>query len=327
MVYTSALVGFIYPVVVHWVWDSEGFLSTANTGDSRLLCGMIDFAGSGVVHSVGGIASIIASSVLGPRRGRFNEDGLPNPGFTGHSIALTVLGTFILWLGWYGFNQGSTLTLLGNAQTAGRVGVTTTLSGAAAAVSGLFIKYWLPPSLGGTHVWDLAHMCNSLLGGLVGITAGCATTEAWAALIIGVLASFVYHGASCMMRKLRIDDPLDAFAVHGACGIFGILMVGFFTPKEYTYAENDGELEYGVFYGGSGLLLATQLSGMIIIVLWVGTMASILFLSLKFLGIFRVSPDVETAGLDVSKHGGHAYEPETVTRMEVAMREKASAQA
>eukprot|EP00965_Chrysotila_dentata_P229615 6197286-Pleurochrysis_carterae.AAC.7 len=215
LAYTTLLTGFIYPVVVHWVWDSAGFLSALNTdNDIRWGSGVIDFAGSGVVHMVGGWAAIVGAKILGPRRGRFGPNGEDNPGYSGHSLALTLLGTFILWIGWYGFNQGSTLALVGQGQLAARVGVTTTIAGATAGVVGLYVKRGLPPVLGGAgHVWDLGHTCNSLLAGLVGVTAGCATVEPWAALIIGFVSAFVYHAASCMMRQLKIDDPLDAFAV------------------------------------------------------------------------------------------------------------------
>eukprot|EP00965_Chrysotila_dentata_P139617 4616209-Pleurochrysis_carterae.AAC.3 len=166
LVYTGVITGFVYPIVVHWVWDSSGFLSAGNSdNDVRWGTGVIDFGGSGVVHMTGGMAAVVSAKILGPRRGRFDENGKPNPGFMGHSTALTVLGTFMLWIGWYGFNQGSTLTLHDNAQVSARVGVTTTLSGATAGVVGLYVKRGLPPRLGGDHVWDLCHTCNSLLAG------------------------------------------------------------------------------------------------------------------------------------------------------------------
>jgi len=305
LVYTVAITGLIYPAVVHWVWDGAGFLSAGNQNkDVRWLCGMIDFAGSGVVHMTGGWAALVAAYVLKPRTGRFQEP----ESFGGHSLALSVMGTFVLWIGWYGFNQGSTLGLSGQAQVAARVGVTTTLSAASGAVMGLYLKRLLPASLGGSGVWDLAHTCNSLLGGLVGITAGCSVVEPYAALVIGALAAVVYHSASCAMRRLRIDDPLDAFAVHGSCGALGVLAVGFFATHEYTYAFNDdGDKEAGVFYGGSGLLLASQFCGMCVMVLWVVFTSVVLFKTLDKFGIFRVSWKDEMAGLDTSKHGGSAY--------------------
>lgn len=309
LIYTVAITGFIYPVVVHWVWDSAGFLCSWNSDkDARWLTGMIDFAGSGVVHMTGGWAALCAAAILGPRVGRFDSDGKPAAGYGGHSMPLAVLGTFLLWGGWYGFNQGSTLGLANMARDAARVGVTTTLSAGSAAVTGLYVKYALPSKLGGSKVWDLGHTCNSLLGGLVGITAGCSVVEPYAAIIIGFLAAFVYHAASCFMRKMKFDDPLDAFAVHGACGVFGCIAVGLFATEDYTYAFNDdGNKEYGIFYGGSGLLLATQIVGVIMIQIWVVALSCIMFFILKKAGILRVPSSVEEDGLDVSKHGGSAY--------------------
>jgi len=310
LIYTCFITGFIYPVVVHWVWDGHGFLSAFNSDkDDRWMCGMIDFAGSGVVHMTGGWAALAAAKIIGPRMGRFDPEAPPRS-FNGHSYALTVLGTFILWIGWYGFNQGSTLAISGYGKDAARVGVTTTLSAGAAACLGLLLKRYLPAVLGGSPgVWDLGHTCNSLLGGLVGITAGCSVTEPYAAIVIGFLAAVVYHAASCMMRKLQIDDPLDAFAVHGACGVLGVVAVGFFCTEEYSYAFNDdGDKEYGVFYGGSGVLLGTQVAGVLIEIIWVLGLSFPLFLTLHKTGLLRVTADVESDGLDVSKHGGTAYE-------------------
>lgn len=314
LIYTVAITGFVYPVVVHWVWDTAGFLCAWNPDDSvRIATGMVDFAGSGVVHMTGGWAALCGAAILGPRLGRFDINGNPAPGYSGHSMPLTVLGTFILWGGWYGFNQGSTLGLQNQGQTAARVGVTTTLAAGAAAVTGLYLKYVLPRNLGGTGmtVWDLGHTCNSLLGGLVGITAGCAVVEPYAAIIIGIIAAFVYHGASCLMRRLKIDDPLDAFAVHGACGVLGVIVPGLFGTADYTENNGDGDgklpSDPGIFYGGSGMLLGAQICGCVLIQLWVVTLSVIMFFILKKAKILRVPIDVEEAGLDMSKHGGSAY--------------------
>ena len=227
-----------------------------------------------------------------------------------------MLGTFILWFGWYGFNPGSTLAAHGtlNDPTVGtaaaaRSAVTTTLSAAVAGISGLFIKRFLPPFLGGSPgTYDLGHTCNSLLGGLVAITAGCSVVAPYGAIVIGFIAAWVYHGASCLMRKLWIDDPLDAFAVHGACGAFGCIMIGFFATKEYAYAP-----DCGVFYGGNGTLLGVQIAGVVIEILWVTTLSGIMFMVLKLAGILRVSEEDERGGAVVSELGGGAY-PEMVAR-------------
>ena len=282
--------------------------ANTNLGD-KWLCGMIDFAGSGVVHMTGGVAALVGAKVLGPRSGRFAAtDSSAKQAMSGHSMPLTVIGTFPLWIGWYGFNQGSTLGVTGQGAGAARVGVTTTLSPAAAGVCGLYIKSMLPAKFGGTGIWDLSHTCNSILAGLVAITAGCSTCEPYAAVITGIIAAFVYHGASCAMRKLQIDDPLDAFAVHGANGFLGLILVGFFTTEDYSYATNDtGAKEYGIFYGGGGVLLATQIAGGIMIIIWTLSTSIPLFVLLKHSGIFRVPINIEEAGLDESKHGGSAY--------------------
>jgi len=236
--------------------------------------------------------------------------------FEGHSTPLQILGTFLLWFGWYGFNCGSTLALFGQANAMARVAVTTTLSGATAGCFGVLIKKNLPKAMGGTGVFDVGHTCNSLLGGLVGVTAGCATVSAGSAVAIGFISAFVYHGGSCLSRKLKIDDPLDAFAVHGACGCWGTIAVGIFTIVPYSYAPNSENTLYvdaGAYDGGiftsktRGELFGAQVVGVIIEVLWVGTMSTILFGTLKLTGIFRVNAEDEEAGLDTSKHGGSAY--------------------
>jgi len=310
LVYSFCISGFVYPVVVHWVWDGSGFLSAFNK--DHIMSGVIDFAGSGVVHMTGGFAALVGAKILGPRTGRFERPG----DFDGHSTPLQLIGTFLLWFGWYGFNPGSTLVIHGYAHTMARTAVTTTLSAAMGGLTGLLVKRCLPAKLGGSGLYDIGHTCNSLLGALVGITAGCATVHPWAAIIIGILSAFVYHAASCMMRKLHIDDPLDAFAVHGACGMWGVLATGLFTAKEYSYAphaESDlfkeiGGYDAGLFMEGThGSLFATHVVSIIIEVGWVVTMSAIMFGLLKAAKIFRVPPEDEDIGLDNSKHGGSAY--------------------
>ena len=305
LIYTVVITGFIYPVVVHWVWDGAGFLSAFNSdADSRIGTGCTDFAGSGVVHMTGGWAAMVAAAVLGPRTGRWE---IPEA-FEGHSTPLQVIGTFLLWFGWYGFNPGSTLMLGGSAEIAARSTVTTTLAAAAGGVTGLFIKRFMPISMGGTHVYDIGHTCNSLLGGLVGITAGCSVVEPWAAVIIGVVSAFIYHLASCTMRRFKIDDPLDAFAVHGACGLWGVINVGLFAVKSYNAGIGVVQPDAGIFMADTtGALFGSQLVSVAIEVPWVVVTSLILFSSLKACGIYRVAAADEDIGLDVSKHGGSAY--------------------
>ena len=252
----------------------------------------------------GGWAALVGAKILGPRLGRFDNPAA----FEGHSTPLVIIGTFLLWFGWYGFNPGSTLMIHGYGRDAARACVTTTLAAASGGVTGLFVKKYLPTKFGGTHIWDVGHTCNSLLGGLVGITAGCSVVTANHAILIGFIAAFIYHGASCLMRKLKIDDPLDAFAVHGACGVWGCIAVGLFAVVDYSYSGDAVAFPHGgLFYGGGGILLGVQIVGVLIEIAWVVTTTTVLFMALKMLGILRTSADVERAGMDVSKHGGHAY--------------------
>ena len=264
----------------------------------------------------GGWAALVGAKILGPRLGRFDNPAA----FEGHSTPLVIIGTFLLWFGWYGFNPGSTLMIHGYGRDAARACVTTTLAAASGGVTGLFVKKYLPTKFGGTHIWDVGHTCNSLLGGLVGITAGCSVVTANHAILIGVIAAFIYHGASCLMRKLKIDDPLDAFAVHGACGLWGVWAVGLFAHASYSYAPAagsaarlgaDGFSDLGVdagilMPGARGTLFLMQLITPLIEIAWVTTTSGILFSILKACKIFRVSPDEETVGMDASKHGGMA---------------------
>jgi len=306
LLYSTIITGFIYPVVVHWIWDTEGFLSAFNTSTgatAAVLGGCIDFAGSGVVHMTGGIAALAGAFFLGPRIGRFDSEGKPVP-IPGHSSVLQILGVFILWLGWYGFNGGSTLSVFAlgvqYARDLARVCVTTTLSAAACGLTSVAFQYYL------THVWDVMAVGNGVLGGLVSITAGCVVVDPWAAILIGIIGAFVLKGASMLLLKLKIDDPLDAFAVHGACGFWGVFAVGIFTRPEYAY-NNTGSHGF-VYPGPSPDLLGAQIVALCAEIAWVGITSSILFFVLKVTGLLRVSSEVEEAGMDVSKHGGDAYD-------------------
>ena len=221
LAYTAALTGVIYPVVVNWGWSYHGWLSPwvlAADGETAVepylgANGMIDFAGSGIVHMTGGVAALVGAIFLGPRTGRFSPSGecIDMPG---HSSVLVALGTFILWFGWYGFNPVSTLAFE-YMETAARVAVTTTLGAAAGGVTALSIHYGFTKSL------DVGPMCNGILAGLVSITGNCVVIEPWAAALIGAIGAAIYYGFSALLRKLKIDDPLDASSVHGACGAWG----------------------------------------------------------------------------------------------------------
>ena len=303
LAYTAALTGVIYPVVVNWGWSAHGWLSPW-TGTKPYLGanGMIDFAGSGIVHMTGGVAALVGAIFLGPRTGRFSPSGecIDMPG---HSSVLVALGTFILWFGWYGFNPVSTLAFE-YMETAARVAVTTTLGAAAGGVTALSIHYGLTKSL------DVGPMCNGILAGLVSITGNCVVIEPWAAALIGAIGAAIYYGFSALLKKLKIDDPLDASSVHGACGAWGVIAAGLFAKQKYVlndYGAEGGADDYGALYGGGGKQLGNQIAGVLAIIAWVGFTSSVLFGVLKYTGTLRVPVEEEEVGLDTSHHGGNAY--------------------
>jgi len=310
--YSLMLTGFVYPVVVHAIWNSAGFLSAFNESPFRGV-GMIDFAGSGVVHMTGGATALIAAVVLGPRIGRFyDEDGNPldKPGeFAPHSVSLQVLGTFILWFGWYGFNPGSTLFISpsGYGDVAALAAVTTTLAAAAGAVSSMFFDTLLGFLSEGEAEYDLTMAMNGCLGGLVGITAGCSTVEPWAAIIIGLIAGVVYVLASKLLVKLKIDDAVDAIPVHFFNGMWGCIATGLFASRRFVTMTYGETYSPGLFYGDGNLLLC-EICGILFIIAWVAVIMGPFFIALNALGMFRVDPIEEKVGLDISHHKGAAYD-------------------
>ncbi len=289
LIYTVFISGLIYPLVGHWIWGG-GWLAQM---------GMIDFAGSTVVHSVGGWAALAGALVLGPRIGKFNKDGSSNV-IPGHSLTLAALGVFILWFGWFGFNPGSTLSGLNGS--IGYIAFTTNLSAAAAAVSALIIQW----ARGGRPSVEMA--LNGALAGLVAITAGCAVVTPFAALLIGLLAGGVVILCLWLIeRVLRVDDPVGAVAVHAGCGIFGTLMVGLFAHPEVMAFTQVTWGQPGLFYGGGFGQLAVQALGVLAVAVWAFGSSFVLFwLMNKVYGI-RVSAKEELEGLDISEHGTIGY--------------------
>jgi len=315
--YSFMLTGFVYPVVNHAIWGGRGFLSAFHVGTEGKLfeSGMIDFAGSGVVHMTGGATALIAAIILGPRIGRFyDKDGnaLPEPGtFAPHSVALQVLGTFILWVGWYGFNPGSTLGI-GYGDIAGLCAVTTTLSAAAGCISALFTDTILGALRTGEYEYDLSYAMNGALSGLVGITAGCSVVAPWAAFVIGIIAGWVYVASSSLLVKLKIDDAVDAIPVHFFNGMWGCIAVGLFAEPSRTLTAY-GSDHFGWFYSwgrksGDAHLLLIQLFGILFIAGWVSFTMIPFFIALNLLGLFRVDALEEEVGLDISHHKGAAYD-------------------
>jgi len=319
--YSFFLVGFAYPVVAHAFWSTNGFL--ANTNSEPLWgSGAIDFAGSGPVHMMGGVTALMAAIVLGPRLGRFyDEDGEPleTPNdIPGHSTPLAILGTFALWFGWYGFNPGSTFGVSTSAlgEVAALVAVNTTLAACAGAVSAMFTSTWLGYRSTGLHTYDLAYTMNGLLTGLVAITAGCAAVESWAAVIIGIVAGWVYLAGSKLLIKFRIDDAVDAIPVHLFGGVWGLVATGLFSAPdlmERAYSQSD---HVGWFYewnrgSGNFTLLGIQLISILFIAAWTSALMYPFFYLLNFFSALRVDPLEEEAGLDISRHRGPGYHVDT----------------
>ena len=281
--YSFLITAVVYPIIGHWVWGG-GWLSEMN---------FHDFAGSTVVHGVGGIAALAGAWILGPRIGRFNSDGSPNV-IGGHSMPLATLGVFILWFGWYGFNAGSTLGM-SDPQTVGRVALTTTLAPSMGAIAAMFVswfKYGKP---------DLTLALSGALAGLVGITAPCAVVSPIAALAIGGVAGILVIFAIELLNRLKIDDPVGAFPVHGVCGVWGTLAVGIFGQKALG-APSDGLFNGGGFgqLGVQALGVAACL-GFAFVAMW------IIFKVINMTVGLRVSRETELRGLDPDEHGIESY--------------------
>lgn len=289
LIYSFFITGIIYPIAGHWVWGG-GWLWTLPFGD-----GFRDFAGSTVVHSVGGWLALIGAMVLGPRLGRFTKDGKANP-IPGHSISLATLGMFILWLGWFGFNPGSQLAIDGaNADAVALVAVNTNLAAAAGAASAVLIS-WLFVA----KKPDLGTGINGALAGLVAITAPCAYVTPGFSVLIGLIGGVIVVYGTVWLEKLKIDDPVGAVPVHLFNGIWGTLSIGVF-----------GTVGIGSLVTGDTGQLVAQLIGVGAIGLWCVITGSVLFLGIKAVNGLRVSREEEIKGLDIEEHGTEAY-PEDI---------------
>jgi Amt family ammonium transporter len=278
LIYSFVISALIYPVVGHWIWGG-GWLSTM---------GFHDFAGSTVVHSVGGWSALMGAIIIGPRIGKYEKDGKVNV-IQGHSITLGALGVFILWFGWFGFNPGSTLSGMA-IDSISHIFVTTNLAAAAAALVAMTIS-WIK---GGKA--DIGMTLNGALGGLVGITAGCDAVSIPGAVMIGIIAgAVIVFGIDFIDRKLKVDDPVGAIGVHGLCGAVGTILVGLFS------------LEGGLLYGNGASLLITQITGVITVAAWTLGTTFVLFTVLKKTIGLRVSAEEEKVGLDLEEHGINSY--------------------
>ena len=276
LIYSVFITGLIYPIVGHWVWGG-GWLSSL---------GMSDFAGSTVVHSTGGWLALTGAIVLGPRLGKYDGEGKPRP-IAGHNLPLAALGVFILWLGWFGFNPGSQMGA--DALDISKIAVTTNIAAAAGAITAM-ITAWI--MLGKP---DAGMSLNGALGGLVTITAGCASVSPTSAAIMGAIGGVVVVLSVLLIENLRIDDPVGAISVHGTCGALGTLLLGFFDSSS------------GVFFGGGFGLLWAQFVGVVAVFAWCLVTGFVLFNAIKAATGLRVTQEEEQAGLDYEEHGASAY--------------------
>ena len=280
LIFSLLMTLIIYPISGSWVWNSGGWLNKL---------GFTDFAGSTVVHAVGGAASLVAAAMVGPRIGKYT-DGKSNA-IQGHSLMLGALGVFILWLGWFGFNPGSQLAISGdNAFAVAKIFITTNLAAAIGALAAMFITwiFFKKP--------DISMTLNGVLAGLVGVTAGCAAVDPIGAIFIGLICGIVVvFSIEFIDKKLKIDDPVGAISVHGVCGALGTILVGVFAT--------DG----GLLYGGGFDKLIVQIEGVAAIVAWaLGASFVVLFILKKAMGI-RVTKEEEIDGLDIHEHGTNCY--------------------
>jgi Amt family ammonium transporter len=303
LLYSFGVSGFIYPILGHWAWGPDGWLNTIHPAAFH------DFAGSTVVHTIGGFVALCGAIALGPRLGRkFKRDGGGMP--PGHDMVIASVGGVILWFGWYGFNPGSTLSAM-DFQGCGRVAANTTLAACAGGLSAL--AYMYPRN----KVWDCGITVNGFLGGLVAITCPCYWVSPFGAIMIGTIAGIVVILAIDVIEWFRVDDPIGAVAVHGFAGIWGTLSLGLFATGQYgaagpTGADNSaGSVVTGLFYGGGTAQLIGQAIGSAAITAGTVVMSLALMYAVKATGTLRVSKEGELEGLDLHEHGGPAY-PELV---------------
>ncbi len=282
LIYSIVLTALIYPIVVSWQWGG-GWLSTWGGDDGQAF---VDFAGSGLVHMTGGFAALAGAIVLGPRIGKFGPDGKPRT-INGHSIPLAMLGVFILFVGWFGFNPGSQL----QADLAVPYIAVLTAFAAAAGAAGGMITSW---AVGGKP--DVGMAGNGLLAGLVAICSGIGNFDAFWTCVTGLIAGVIVVFSIKAVETAKIDDPVGAFSVHGVAGFWGLIATGLFAT------------DLGLLRGGGGSLLVIQLIGGVAIAAFVTIAAFALFSAIKAAGLLRVSEEEELAGLDLSEHGAPGYD-------------------
>lgn len=289
IIYSAAITGLIYPIVVNWQWGG-GWLNQL---------GFVDFAGSTVVHSVGGWAALMGAIIVGPRLGKFGPDGKPRA-IPGHNIVIAMLGVFILFIGWFGFNPGSQLAADIEVP---RIAVNTLLAAAAGGLAAMFVswaKFKKP---------DVSFAGNGILGGLVSITAGAFALDGFMAIVAGLLGGIIVTFSVLFFERIRVDDPVGAVSVHGVCGVWGTLAVGLFASENAPFLSEGSK---GLFFGGGADLLWRQAVGSLAVAAFVIVTTGILFSIIRAIGWLRVPAEDEIEGLDVTEHGVAGYGPDVL---------------
>ncbi|MDC3402304.1 ammonium transporter [bacterium] len=295
LIFSVVMCAFIYPVVVHWTWGG-GLIADIQIGDAVFS----DFAGSGIVHMTGGVAAFMGALFLGPRLGKYDKDGRMRA-IPGHNIPFAILGVFILWVGWFGFNPGSELLADEFVST---IAVNTMLAAAAGALL-TTITIWIKAGKP-----DVAMIGNGALAGLVAITGPCGAVTPLMSVLIGAVGGVIVVFSVLFFDKVRVDDPVGAISVHGVVGAWGVLSIGLFATYDDAFL---GREDAGLFYGGGFEQLAVQALMVLIILVWVGATSAALFAGIKATIGLRVSEEEEMQGLDVLEHGLQGYAPDTVT--------------
>ncbi|XP_039274612.2 putative ammonium transporter 1 isoform X1 [Styela clava] len=301
--YCFFLTAFVYPVVSHWGWSSSGWLAN---GPNGLV--FKDFAGSAIVHITGGTAAFCGAVLLGPRIGRFDENGRPND-IPGHTVPITALGAFILFVGFLAFNGGSLLTITGPGDGAkvALVFMNTIIGGSSSAIIALLAYKLWNRVRGKENFWSLLITINAGLAGMVAMCAGCNDIYPWAACVIGSVAGMAFLSWHHLMLKMQVDDPLDAVAVHFGGGMTGIILAPIFAINGQ---EHEGVAVGGIIYGAHWKAFqgfGWNLLGALVITFWTAVFSLILFGIMRLIGILRVDRDIEIQGLDVAKHNEPAY--------------------
>jgi len=312
ILYSLAVSGFIYPIIGHWAWGPDGFLATMG-GEGKFLASLgmnfHDFAGSTVVHTIGGAVALAGAVVLGPRLGRkFKRDG--GGPMTPHDLTIAVCGGLLLWFGWYGFNPGSTLSAM-DFEGIGRVAANTTLAACAAGLTSVFLIYFR------SKVWDPGAITNGFLAGLVAITAPCYWVSPFGSVMIGAIAGIIVILGVDLLEYLRIDDPIGAVPVHMINGIWGTLSLGLFASGQFSAIGSDpiapdltNKLT-GLFYGGGTKVLIAQTVGSAIVTFSTLAVSFAVMYAIDAMGLLRLSEEGEHDGMDIHEHGISAY-PEYV---------------